>query len=171
MYNSTRKVTPLKQKKRVTPNSNQRRKTVNSINNKKPKTDVSMITNLASKRKKIPGWLKSFKILENSSFLLATGLIIATMGIYSWTVLTQQTWSKQYRNLESLQRQERDFTVTTETIKNQLAEETELKQTELIPATPEQSIFLESSGNTTLTTETKELKQPNLKPVKLPLGY
>lgn len=171
MQSRSRQVTPLKGKKRVSSNSTKPRQSVTPISKKRQTNKVSVIESLESRRKKIPGWLKSLKILENSSSFLAFCLICSSLGIYGWIVLTQQTWSQQYRNLENLQRQERDFTVTSETIKNELAEETKIKETDLIAPTPEQTIFLKSSNSRPLKSANQELETNNFQPIKLPLGY
>jgi hypothetical protein len=168
-------VVPLKRKKTVSQNSSKSRKSVHQINSKRKKINPnpSKVVAIGSKIKKIPGWLKSLRILENGSTLLAFCLICTTLGVYGWTVLTQQTWSRQYRNLERLQRQERDFTATSESLKHQLTEEAQEGTSGLVSATPEKTLFLKEtiSSNNNFKKEENFSENKKSLPIIRPLGY
>ena len=130
----------------------------------------SKITKIKSPSSNLPSWLKSFRVLQASSSFLVLCLIGSTLFVYSWTVSTQQTWGKQYENLEKLQRQERDLTATNESIKNKLVEDTNPEKSDLVPITPEQVLFLKSTNK-----DKSELKKTqattNSAAIRRPLGY
>lgn len=117
-----------------------------------------------------PRWLSSLLFLKRSSDLVTFLLVTTTLTIYSWTVYTQQQWTRDYRKLENLQRQERQLTTANEVMKNQLAQQAEKPATGLVPPTQTNAIFLppaqERKSSTTQTQATDS------EPVaKSPLGY
>ncbi|MFE1747603.1 hypothetical protein [Coleofasciculus sp. H7-2] len=89
-----------------------------------------------------PAWLRSLVTLQRTSNLVCFLLIASTLGVYAWTVYTQQMWSQEYRKLETLQRHERQMTAANEALKNQLAQEAELPGTGLVAPNPANTIFL-----------------------------
>ncbi len=54
--------------------------------------------------------------------------VAASVGLYAINVRTPQNWSQQYKNLETLQRQERQLIEINETLKYQLAREASEQQ-------------------------------------------
>lgn len=89
-----------------------------------------------------PAWLRSLVRLQRTSNLVCFFLIASTLGVYAWTVYTQQMWSQEYRKLENLQRNERQMTAANEALKNQLAQEAERPGTGLVAPNPANTIFL-----------------------------
>lgn len=79
--------------------------------------------------------------LQQASSVITLCLVMATLGIYAWTVYVPRLWSKEYRNLETLQRHERHLTATNESLKNQLAKQAEEPKAGLTNPKPEQAIF------------------------------
>lgn len=118
----------------------------------------------------MPGWLRSLVFLQRSSDLISVLLVGATLSIYSWTVWTQQQWTQEYRQLETLQRQERDLTSANETLKEQLAQQAESPASGLVNPTTANTIFLppakERKSNAIAKPNTSQ--QPA---VTIPLGY
>ncbi|GAC1472340.1 MAG: hypothetical protein NVS2B14_18100 [Chamaesiphon sp.] len=116
-----------------------------------------------------PVWLRELLVAQRGSDQLTFCLAAVMLTIYGWTVYTQQLWSKQYRQLDNLQRQERQLTATNEILKNQLAQEAENPQTGLVPPTPSNTLFLKRApqrGTSKLTASALPERAP-----KTPLGY
>jgi hypothetical protein len=140
------------------------------LQNKSNSTKNPTITKLNSKFSSLPNWLTSFRFLQTSSSFVALCLIGTTLFLYGWTVYTQQTWGKQYKNLEHLQKQERDLTFTNETMKNTLAEDTNMEDSDLIPATPEKLVFINPSNKS--KSELNKIQIPkNSAKIQPTLGY
>lgn len=117
-----------------------------------------------------PSWLSLLLFLQRSSDIITFLLIAATLTIYSWTVYTQQQWTKEYRKLQSLQRQERQMTTANATLKDQLAQQAENLATGLVTPTPANTIFLPPAPQRsfhTAPTKTAD-SQPS---ARTPLGY
>ena len=117
-----------------------------------------------------PSWLSLLLFLQRSSDIITFLLIAATLTIYSWTVYTQQQWTREYRKLQTLQRQERQMTTANATLKDQLAQQAENVATGLVTPTPANTIFLppapQRSSHTTPT------KVPDSQSsARTPLGY
>jgi hypothetical protein len=62
----------------------------------------------------------------------------AVLGLYSWTVYTQQRWIKQYEALEQMKRNERQYLLTQESIQNSLRETA--SRSDMVPLVPERMI-------------------------------
>ncbi len=117
-----------------------------------------------------PKWLSSLLFLKRGSDLVTFLLVTTTLTIYSWTVYTQQQWTRDYRKLENLQRQERQLTTANEVMKNQLAQQAEKPATGLVPPTQTNAIFLQPAPQRKSSTAPTETTNPE--PVaKSPLGY
>jgi hypothetical protein len=109
-------------------------------------------------RNYFPLWLRSIFLLHNTVSFLTFILIAASLGIYAITVYTPQTWSKEYKKLKTLQRDERQLTATNETLKNQLAQQAERPETGLVDP---------SSSNAPLFLPVQTL--PQVKPAPIPI--
>lgn len=72
---------------------------------------------------RLPQNLQLLSLLQKGSFGLALTLMAASIGLYISTVRIPELWSQEYRNLEDLQRQERELTAINEKIKYQIAHE------------------------------------------------
>ncbi|NEO29275.1 MAG: hypothetical protein F6K36_02230 [Symploca sp. SIO3C6] len=118
----------------------------------------------------MPNWLQSLLFLQRSSDLISVLLVGATLSIYSWTVWTQQQWTREYRKLETLQRQERDLTSANETLKEQLAQQAESPASGLVNPTTANTIFLPPAKErkSQAVPKPKTSQQPA---ATIPLGY
>ncbi len=117
-----------------------------------------------------PMWLSSLLFLKRGSDVMTFLLVAATLTIYSWTVYTQQQWSREYRNLETLQRHERQMTTANAAIKNQLAQQAESPSTGLVNPTQANAIFLPPAPQRQSHTAPTKTTDPEPVP-KTPLGY
>jgi hypothetical protein len=159
-----------------------RRPTVNSMVTQSKVTPSSAVTSMPSRtaaqnieklnvsQRPKPVWFSSLRIVQRSSDLMAFLLVATTLSIYSWTVYTQQQWSKEYRKLEDLQHQERQLTTTNAVMKNQLAQQAEQGGSGLRPPTPSDSVVLPSALPRPVPTTLPQIADPE--PTKTsPLGY
>lgn len=117
-----------------------------------------------------PAWLRSLVTLQRTSNLVCFFLIASTLGVYAWTVYTQQMWSQEYRKLETLQRHERQMTATNEALKNQLAQEAERPGTGLVAPNPANTIFLPPAPQRQSLPKPAETPTSETSPTT-PLGY
>lgn len=90
----------------------------------------------------LPLWLRGLFALQQASTWITLLLVVSGLGVYGWTVYTQQRWSDAYRQLERLQKRERQFLTTNEVLKNQMAEQAEAPGAGLVPPDPNSTIFL-----------------------------
>lgn len=117
-----------------------------------------------------PVWLSSLLVLQRGSDLIAFLLVATTLTLYSWTVYTQQQWSREYRDWEKLQREERQLTAKNASMKNQLAQQAERPGTGLVPPAQTNPILLPSAPQRPFQTAPTQSADPE--PVaKTPLGY
>ena len=117
-----------------------------------------------------PIWLSSILVVQRSSDLMAFILVATTLSIYSWTVYTQQQWSREYRKLEDLQREERQLTTTNAVMKDQLAQQAERPGTGLVTPTPANPLVLPASPQRPFQTAPTQSANP-VPVAKTPLGY
>lgn len=97
--------------------------------------------------------------LQQATSAISIGLVVATLGVYGWTVYVPKMWSQAYKDLETLQRHERHLTATNESIKNQLALQAEKPESGLANPHPAQSIFLPFTPVKSIAVPAKEGKQ------------
>lgn len=90
---------------------------------------------------RLPKNLQILSLLQKGSFGLALVSMAASIGLYTSTVQIPELWSQEYRNLEDLQRQERELTAINEKIKYQIAHEAS-KDDRLSISKPESAIFV-----------------------------
>jgi hypothetical protein len=102
--------------------------------------------------------------------VIAFILVIATLMVYGSTVYTQQLWSKEYRKLKTLQRNEREMTATSASLENQLALQAERPGSRLVPQTPESTIFLQPAPQRQPLETTPSVPRVEAAP-NTPLGY
>ncbi|WP_224412412.1 hypothetical protein [Oscillatoria salina] len=121
--------------------------------------------------RKMPLWLRLLMLLQYSSSVVTFSLVTATLIIYAWTVYTQQQWSKEYKKLETLQRNERQLTTTNESLKNQLAEQAESPEAGLVPPNPSNTIFLTPTPEQRSFIDTETVNQEPRDQTNTPLGY
>lgn len=121
----------------------------------------------------LPVWLERLLKLQRRSCVVTFLLAGATLAVYGGTVYTQQLWNREYRQLETLQLQERQLTAASEVFKNQLADQAEQQDTGLVPATPNNNLFLEApqreKASSTSAIAPKPTPSSQISPT--PLGY
>lgn len=125
--------------------------------------------------KPVPLWLLRLCSLQRRSFVVTFLLMVGMLSVYSWTVYSQQKWTQAHRQLENLQRNERQLTTTTEVLKNQMAQEAEQPATGLIPSESSTTIFMppasprSTPANQSMIAANSPAIKTNLTP--MPLGY
>lgn len=134
-----------------------------------PRTLEQKVEKFNNSRQQAPVWLKSLLFVQRSSDAVTFLLIAATLALYSWTVYTQQQWTKEYDKLQTLQRNERQLTTTNEGIKNQLAQQAEKPEAGMVTPNPRNTIYLQPAPQRQVPTPSKTA-EPEPK-AKVPLGY
>jgi hypothetical protein len=129
---------------------------------------------LTPQSESIPLWLTWLIQWQRRSSVVTFLLVSATLAVYGGTVYTQQLWNREYRQLETLQLQQRQLTAASEVLKHQLAQQAEQQNTGLIPATPNTNLFLQPAQQQPLpspssTPATAPGSNPQLLPK--PVGY
>jgi hypothetical protein len=120
----------------------------------------------------LPTWLLRLYTFHRYSSIVTFFLVAVALVVYGWTVYSQEMWSKDFRRLQNLQRNERQLTTTNAMLKNKMAEEAEKTTTGLVSPTPDRTIFLPSVSHTPhpKPAETKP-NSPKQQPTSSPLGY
>ena len=121
-----------------------------------------------------PLWVLRLCSLQRYSFAVTFLLMVGMLSIYAWTVYSQQKWAQAHRQLETLQRNERQLTTTNEVLKNQLAQEAEQPGTGLVPSESASAIFLSPTpqrtpANQAMIATASSTSKNKLTPI--PLGY
>jgi hypothetical protein len=127
------------------------------------------VEKLNNMRQQGPVWLKTLLFVQRSSDVITFLLIAATLALYSWTVYTQQQWTKEYDKLQTLQRNERQLTTTNEGIKNQLAQQAEKPETGMVAPDPRNTIYLQPAPQRQVHPPVKTVEPEPA--TKAPLGY
>ena len=130
---------------------------------------AATVRRLPSKRS-LPLWLRLLIQAQRGSLVIAFILVTATLIVYGSTVYTQQLWSKEYRKLKTLQRNEREMIATNEGLKNQLALQADRPGSGLVPQTPDNTIFLQPAPQRPALVTTPSAPKAELAP-NTPLGY
>ncbi|MEO1377811.1 MAG: hypothetical protein AAFW70_26745, partial [Cyanobacteria bacterium J06635_10] len=94
---------------------------------------------------KVPMWLMRWNSFHRKTSIVTFLLVGATLIVYGWTVYSQHLWSRSYKKLQELQRNERQLTKHDETLKNKMAQEAEKPRYGLVSPTPANTIFLEET--------------------------
>ena len=138
-----------------------------SNNQTKLSNNLRKVPSNFPKPRKFPVYLKILVLLQKAS-LGAAGLSIVTgIILYLSSVSLPQKWSKEYRNLENLQRQERQLTTMGETLKYKLAQQAQ--ELQLSPITSQNTIFLKPKKLAINPQANQENSDKSLK--KVNLGY
>lgn len=116
-----------------------------------------------------PFWLRSLLLLQRTSSLITLILMTATLATYGWTVYIQQKWAEQYRQLDTLQRRERQYTAASEILKHQYANHAETADTGLVAPNPANTVFLPSAPARPLQPVAEPILAPPV--AKTPMGY
>lgn len=156
-------------------NKNRPRRNVgnNQGNQRESAQNIAKIEQFPSPKQ--PLWLQGLMSLHFISSCTTFVLISAALGLYGWTVYTQQSWGKSYHYLETLQRNERQLTTTNETIKNDLAIQAENPEMGLVNPDPNTTIFLKPTPDELKSPDLLPSEENNLgeinTPTNVPLGY
>jgi hypothetical protein len=114
--------------------------------------------------------LKILRLFQQSSSLLSFSLVVITLIVYVSSFYLPQKWSKQYKQLTVLQRQERELTRVNESLKKQLAQQAQQPDAGLENFDPTKAIFLEPAENVSKKTD-KDKSNSNTLFKHVPLGY
>lgn len=110
--------------------------------------------------------------LQQASSVITFCLVAVTLGVYAWTVYIPRLWSREYKDLETLQRHERHLTAANESIKNQLAKQAEEPKAGLSNPKPDQAIFLPQTSVSPLPKTNTPNSAQNQTPVTpTPVSY
>jgi hypothetical protein len=124
------------------------------------------------KAKELPVKIQILFFLQRGSFALAFTLIASSIALYISTVRIPQIWSKEYNNLETLQRQERELIAINEILKQKIAQQAENAETNLVPLTSTNAIFLPPASIVPRSDINAAKDSPNhLLARDIPLGY
>lgn len=145
----------------VTYNQNQR---VNVSQNRENLTLLSRERNTS-----LPVKLQAMMLLHRGASAVTCCLVTATLAAYGWTVCIPKIWSHEYRELESLQRHERQLTETNEALKNQLARQAE--RSGLVQSNPSQSLFLTPTTAPQAAPSQSEAANATSPTVSMPVAY
>ena len=118
----------------------------------------------------LPQNLKLLSAIQKTSFGIALASMLASTGLYISTVQIPRLWSQEYRNLEDLQRQERELTAINEKIKYQIAREAS-QDKRLSISKPESAVFISPAKVDSKSLETTSKNQELVKIKHNNLGY
>lgn len=90
-----------------------------------------------------PKWLQALFTVQQATTIAAWGLGVSVLGLYGWTVYSQQIWSQNYERLSRLQRSEEQMLSAIEGLKEQAT--IQAASANLQPATPSTTIPLVSA--------------------------
>ena len=119
---------------------------------------------------KIPLWLMRWNSFYRHTSVITFLLVSATLIVYGWTVYSQHLWSKSYKKLQDLQRDERQLTKHDEALKNRMAQEAQKPYSGLVSPTPANTIFLEETTPLNSQQFDRELPETEPQPSNA-LGY
>jgi len=118
-----------------------------------------------------PAWLLRLYAFNRYSSVTAFLFVVVTLIVYGGTVYYQEIWGQGYRQLQGLQRRERELATANATLTSKMAEEAEQPIAGLVSPTPAGTIFLlradHSPHQRSSTTATNSEQQQT----PLPLGY
>ncbi|GJD20673.1 hypothetical protein RIVM261_056290 [Rivularia sp. IAM M-261] len=118
----------------------------------------------------MPSWLLRLCSLQRYTSVLSFLLVVSTLIAYGYTVYSQQLWSKSYRKLQDLQRNERQLTITNNALKTKIAAEAENNGAGLTSPSPASQIFLPAAPNLKPDTPSTIVNTPPT-PNSIPIGY
>jgi hypothetical protein len=131
----------------------------------------SEIPVMSSVAETMPRWLLRLCSLQRYTSVLSFLLVVATLIAYGWTVYSQQLWSQSFRKLQSLQRDERQLTITNNALKSKIAAEAEKPSAGLVSPSPASQLFLQKAPDDSKP-EASTLVNPVPKTQNsIPIGY
>jgi hypothetical protein len=95
-----------------------------------------------------------------------------SLGVYGWSISSQQFWGQEYHRLEQLRRDERQLVAGTEMLKNNIAQQANAKPDGLVPQGSDNVVFLSPAPDRPLPT-VRQSSSPASQPpdARTPLGY
>lgn len=146
---------------------------------RRTRTNVVELNHISQSREKVsqlplnnsaPSWLKSLLTLQKGAAMMFGTVFCLSLGIYGYTVQTQDLWKHQHGQLKHLQIQERQQGIIDENLRHRMAEAAEEKESGLVSPNPKQMVFLPSAQSRPPKSLTSP-KQPTPTSQKPPLGY
>lgn len=119
------------------------------------------------KPKQIPVYLQILMLLQRGSLGVAGFSVVTGIILYLSTVSIPQQWSKEYRNLEILQRQERQLTTIGESLKYKISQQA--RQFQMSPITSQNTVFIKPNTVAVNPQTNQDSQEKSLK--KINLGY
>lgn len=118
-----------------------------------------------------PHWLNQLLRIQRASTVVTTGLVTLSFAMYGWTVYIQHLWRGEFDRMQALERQERQLTAASETLRQHLANQAERPDSGLVLPTPESAIFLPAPSPAPAQSPTSEPAVPPPLPVDVPMAY
>jgi hypothetical protein len=120
----------------------------------------------------MPNWLRSLTRIQQGVWVGTIALSAMALGVYGWSVYSQQQWGQSYSQLQKLQRNERQLMSSNELMKNEIAQKVDPKSLGLAPQKSNNVIFLKPEPNSVDTSDAAVVpKTANQPPANQPLGY
>ena len=129
---------------------------------------TSSKTTKLSRKKNSSASLQLLTLLQQGSSYLAVVMMLASIGLYLATVRIPQVWSQEYKNLEALQRQERNLVAIDEALKYEIAQQAEQPELEMSGIAPENTMFLQPNS---IEPQETAIADNNSFWQSIPLGY
>lgn len=136
--------------------------TASPINTSQRSRKVANLTNAWAK----PMWLRSLLGMNRAIAIVTLILVSGVLGVYSQVVYTKQNWGQEYRQLERLQKEERQIAAFNEALKHNIAQTAKQEGTGLVTPDSNYMIVLEpapvnpSPENSSLSPEKFQTQQP-----------
>lgn len=116
----------------------------------------------------LPAWVETLRWWQRTSTILALLSCSTVLGIYSWTVYTQERWNQQYEALQQMRRHERQYLLSHESIANSLRDTA--ARSEMVPLVPERMIEVPIASPRPETETAATQRQRQEEPF-FPVGY
>ena len=116
-----------------------------SVNKKNSRSRSQKAIPVMPDGSKVPLWLMRWNSLHRHTAVTTFLLVCSTLIVYGWTVYSQHLWSRSYKQLQDLQRDERQLTKHDEVLKNKMVREAEKPHSGFVSPTPANTIFLEET--------------------------
>lgn len=118
-----------------------------------------------------PRWLNKLLRTQRASTVVTTGLVTLSFVMYGWTVYIQHLWRGEFDRMQALERQERQLTAASETLRQHLANQAERPDSGLVLPTPESAIFLPAPAPAPAQPAASAPVAPAPLPAEVPMAY
>jgi hypothetical protein len=118
-----------------------------------------------------PRWLNKLLRTQRASTVVTTGLVTLSFVLYGWTVYIQHLWRGEFDRMQALERQERQLTAASETLRQHLANQAERPDSGLVLPTPESAIFLPAPSPAPAQPAALAPVAPAPLPAEVPMAY